>query len=139
MKLNKEKYLRYELGLTIIFFIYYIFLTLQSLNNNETALTIYLNVAIGYTIAIIILVLLLLFFAKSKSIENDERDKIIESKAYRNAFISTISIINVIIVLGIFVDKFFEPFIIFNILFALLFISHIIHNITQLYYYKRGV
>lgn len=139
MKLNKEKYLRYELGLTIIFFIYYIFLTLQSLNNNETALSIYLNVAIGYTIAIIILVLLLLFFAKSKSIENDERDKIIESKAYRNAFISTISIINVIIVLGIFVDKFFEPFIIFNILFALLFISHIIHNITQLYYYKRGV
>jgi hypothetical protein len=139
MKLNKEKYLSYELGLTIIFFIYYISLTLQSLNNNETALSIYLNVAIGYTIAVIILVLLLLFFTKSKSIENDERDKIIESKAYRNAFISTISIINILIILGIVVGKLFEPFIIFNILFALLFISHIIHNITQLYYYKRGV
>ena len=139
MKLNKEKYLSYELGLTIIFFIYYIILTIQSLNNNETALSIYLNVAVGYTIAIIILVLLLLFFTNSKSIENDERDKIIEAKAYRNAFISTISIINVLIILGIVIEKLFEPFIIFNILFAMLFISHIIHNLTQLYYYKRGV
>ena len=139
MKLNKEKYLSYELGLTIFFFIYYIILTLQSLNNNETALSIYLNVAIGYTIAIVILVLLLLFFTNSKSIENDERDKIIEAKAYRNAFISTIGIINVLIILGIVIEKLFEPFIIFNILFAMLFISHIIHNTTQLYYYKRGV
>ena len=108
MKLSKEKYLSYELGLTIFFFIYYIILTLQSLNNNETALSIYLNVAIGYTIAIIILVLLLLFFTNSKSIENDERDKIIEAKAYRNAFISTIGIINVLIILGIVIEKLFE-------------------------------
>lgn len=139
MKLNKEKYLSYELGLTMIFFIYYIFLTIQSVNNNDTALSIYLNVAIGYTIAIIILVLLLLFFTKSKDIGNDERDKTIESKAFRNAYLAIIGIINVLIILGILIDILFEPSIIFNILFSILFISHIIHNITQLYYYKIGV
>ena len=139
MKLNKEKYLSYELIVTLIFFAYYIFLTLHSINSNESALSIYLNVVIGYTTAVVVLTILLLFITKSKSIENDERDKSNEFKAFRNAFLGTICIINVVIILGFVIDNIFQPFIIFNILFTTLFISHIIHNITQLYYYKRGV
>ena len=139
MKLNKEKYVKYELGLTFIFFVYYIFLTLQSFNSTQGVFSIYFNIVIGYTIAIILLVLVLLFITKSKSIENDERDILIESKAYRNAYISAISIINILIILALLIDKLFEPFIVFNILFSILFISHIIQNITQLFYYKRGI
>lgn len=139
MKLNKEKYIKYELGLTSLFFIYYIFLTFQSLNNNDSGISIYLNVVVGYTISIIVLILLLLLFTKSKNIENDERDILIESKAYRNAYISAISIINILVILVLVNDRLFEPFIIFNILFSTIFISHIIQNITQLFYYKRGI
>ena len=139
MKLNKEKYIKYELGLTFIFFVYYIFLTLQSFNSTQEVFSIYFNIVIGYTIAVILLVLFLLFITKSKSIENDERDILIESKAYRNAYISAISIINILIISALLIDKLFEPFIVFNILFSTLFISHIIQNITQLFYYKRGI
>lgn len=138
MKLNKEKYLIYELIITLIFFGYFIFSTLHAINNNKGVLLIYFNVAIGYTVAIVVLILLLLFFTKSTSMENDERDEIIESRAFRNAYFSIIGIINVLIIIGIFIDKILEPFIIFNILFATLFVVHLVHNITQLYYYRRG-
>ncbi len=139
MKLNKEKYLNLELGLTVIFFIYYLFLTFQSSSYGNELFAIYFHIVVGYTIAIILLVLLMLFITKSKSIENDERDKLIESKAHRAAYIFTISAINIIVVASLIFNELFEPFIIFNILFTILFISHIILNVTQLFYYKRGI
>lgn len=135
MKLNKETYIKYELGLTVIFFIYYLFLALSSQN----VFSIYLFVVAGFTIASIGLVLALLFFTKSKDIGSDERDKLVEAKAYRNAFISFFFVINIIIIVSFFTEKVFEPFIIFNILFAMMFVSQIILNTTKIVYYKRGL
>jgi len=139
MKLNKEKYIKYELGLTLLFFAYYIFLTIESFSSTQNAISIYFNVAVGYTISIILLVLLLLITTKTNDIENDERDSLIESKAYRNGFFSIVGIINLLIILALFNDKFFEPFILFNILFSTLFVAHIIQSITQIFYYNKGI
>lgn len=135
MKLNKETYIKYELGLTVIFFIYYLFLAL----NSQNVFSIYLFVVAGFTIASIVLVLMLLLFTKSKNIDSDERDKIIESKAYRNAFLSLIIVVNIVIIMSFVTDKVFEPFIIFNILFAMMFVSQIILNTTKIVYYKMGL
>lgn len=139
MKLNKEKYIKYELGLTLIFFIYYIFLTVESFISTQNVISIYFNVVIGYTIAVILLVVFLLLFTKSNGFENDERDSLIEAKAYRNAFLSIITIINLLLILLLFNEAFFEPFILFNILFGTLFIAHIVQSITQIFYYKNGI
>ena len=139
MKLNKEKYIKYELGLTLIFFIYYMFLAFDSFNNTQNPISIYFNVAVGYTIAVILLVVLLLLITKSTGIENDERDSLIEAKAYRNAFVTVVSIINLLIIVALFNDKIFEPFILFNILFSTLFLSHIVQSITQIFYYNKGI
>ena len=139
MKLSKEKYIKYELGLTLIFFIYYMFLTFDSFNSTQNIISIYFNVAVGYTIATIILVVSLLIITKSNDIENDERDSLIEAKAYRNGFFTIVGIINILIILALFIDKMFEPFILFNILFSTLFLAHIIQNITQIFYYKKGI
>ncbi len=139
MNLNKEKYIKYELGLTLIFFIYYIFLTFESFSSTQNVISIYFNVAVGYTIAVIILVVVLLLITKSTGIENDERDSVIEAKAYRNAFVTIVSIINLLIIAALFSDKIFEPFILFNILFSTLFLSHIIQSLTRMFYYNKGI
>lgn len=138
-KLNKEKYIKYELGLTLGFFMYYIFLTFESFSSTQNVISIYFNVAIGYTIAVVLLVLILLFTTKSTSIEHDERDALIEAKAYRNAFVTIVSVLNLVIIAALFSDKIFEPFILFNILFSTLFVSHIIQSITQIFYYEKGI
>ncbi|MDA3860387.1 MAG: hypothetical protein PF445_04095 [Melioribacteraceae bacterium] len=139
MKLNKEKYTKCELGLTLVFFAYYLFLTFESFSSTQNVITIYFNVAVGYTIAVIFLVVILLLITKSSGIENDERDSLIEAKAYRNGFVSIVSIINILIIAVLFIDKIFEPFILFNILFSTLFLSHIVQSITQIFYYKKGI
>ena len=139
MKLNKEKYIKYELGLTLGFFMYYIFLTFESFSSTQNVISIYFNVAIGYTIAVVLLVFILLFTTKSTCIEHDERDALIEAKAYRNAFVTIVSVINLVIIAALFSDKIFEPFILFNILFSTLFVSHIIQSITQIFYYVKGI
>ena len=139
MKLNKEKYLIYEFGLTGLFFVDYLFLTFRSINSNNSLFSIYFAIVVFYTIAIVLMTLFLLYITKAKDLENDERDRAIELKGYRNAYISIVGIINILIVLCLLLDVLFQPFIIFNILFSSLFISHIVNDITQLYYYRRGI
>jgi hypothetical protein len=134
MNLNKEIHTKSEFILSFIFFAYFIFLTL----NSHNIISIYFFVVAGFTIANIILVLVLLFVSKSKNIEFDERDKTIESKSYRNAYISLIVLLNVIIIFPILKDNLFQPYILFNSMFATLFISHIVLNLTRIFYYKRG-
>jgi hypothetical protein len=135
MKLNKEVFTKSEFILSFIFLAYFLFATLQEHN----FVLLYFLFVSAFIIANIILVLVLLLITKSKKISFDERDKFIESKSYRNAYISVVTIINVIIIISIFDNKIFQPFILFNSLFSTLFISYLILNLTKIFYYKRGV
>ena len=135
MKLNKEVFTKSEFILSFIFFGYFLFATLQEHN----FVLLYFLFVSAFIFANIILVLVLLLITKSKKIGFDERDKFIESKSYRNAYISVVTIINVIIIISIFDNNIFQPFILFNSLFSTLFISYIILNLTKIFYYKRGV
>ncbi len=135
MNLNKEIYTKSEFILSSIFFAYFIILAV----NLQNIISTYLFVVAGFTIANIILVLVLLFVSKSKDIKYDERDKNIESKSYRNAYFCLIVLINVMIIFSILNDNILQPVIAFNFLFATLFISHIVLNLTKIFYYKRGI
>ena len=135
MNLNKEIFTKSEFILSFIFFGYFLFATLQSHN----IVLLYFLFVSGFIIANIILVIILLLITKSKKIVSDERDKFIESKSYRNAYISVITIINIIILFSILNNNIFQPFILFNLLFSTLFISYIVLNLTKIFYYKRGI
>lgn len=135
MNLNKETFTKSEFILSFIFFGYFLFATLQSHN----FILLYFLFVSGFIVANIILVLVLLLITKSKKINFDERDKFIESKSYRNAYISVITIINVIIIFSIFNNNIFQSSILFNSLFSTLFISYIVLNLTKIFYYKRGI
>jgi len=135
MKLNQEIFTKSEFILSIIFFGYFLFASFQSQN----FILLYFLFVSGFIVANIILVLVLLLITKSKKIDIDERDKFIELKAYRNAYISVITIINIIIILSIFNHNIFTPFVLFSSLFSTLFISNIVLNLTKIYYYKRGI
>ena len=135
MDLNKEIFTKSEFILSFIFFGYFLFVTLQS----HSIVLLYFLFVSGFIVANIILVIILLLITKSKKIVSDERDKFIESKSYRNAYISVITIINIIILFSILNNNIFQPFILFNLLFSTLFISYIVLNLTKIFYYKRGI
>jgi len=135
MNLNKELFTKSEFILSFIFLGYFLFTTLQEHN----FVLLYFLFVSTFIFANIILVLVLLLVTKSKKIKFDERDKFIETKSYRNAYISVIAIINIIIIYSIFDNNIFQPFILFSSLFSTLFISNIVLNLTKIFYYKRGV
>ena len=135
MKLNKEIYTKSEFILSFIFFGYFLLLTFKT----QDFVLIYFFIVSGFIVANIILVLVLLLITKSKKINFDERDKVIETKSYRNAYISVVAIINIIIIFSILNNNIIQPFILLNLLFSSLFISNIVLNLTKIFYYKRGI
>ncbi len=135
MNLNKELFTKSEFILSLIFLGYFLLATLQEHN----FVLLYFLFVSAFIFANIVLVLVLLLVTKSKKIKFDERDKFIETKSYRNAYISVIAIINIIIIYSIFNNNIFQPFILFSSLFSTLFISNIVLNLTKIFYYKRGV
>lgn len=135
MNLNKETFTKSEFILSVIFLGYFIYASLQTQN----FILLYFIFVSGFIIANIILILVLMFITKSKEITFDERDKFIESKSYRNAYISVITIINLIIIYSFFNRDIFQTSIMFNLLFSTLFISNIVLYLTKIYYYKRGI
>lgn len=135
MNLNKETFTKSEFILSFIFLGYFLLATLQS---NNFILLYFLFVS-GFIVANIILVIVLFLITKSKKIKFDERDKFIETKSYRNAYISVVAIINIIIIISIFNHNIFKPFVLFSSMFSTLFISNIVLNLTKIFYYKRGI
>jgi hypothetical protein len=135
MKLNKEIYTKSEFILSFIFFGYFLLLTFKT----QDFVLIYFFIVSGFIVANIILVLVLLLITKSKKINFDERDKVIETKSYRNAYISVVAIINIIIIFSFLNNNIIQPFILLNLLFSSLFISNIVLNLTKIFYYKRGI
>ncbi len=142
MHVNREKFTKSELAFSLIFFGYFLFIIFKShefINSNVFNLIYFLGIS-GYIVGYIIRALVLHLVAKPKDINiDDERDKFIVSKSYRNAHISTIILINVIIICYILFNNILQPAFFFNLLLGTLLISHIVLISTRIYYYKRGI
>ncbi len=133
--LNRETFTYSEVTLTFFFFAYFLFLTFRSTNFVST----YIIIFIGFAVANVTTKLFLFLITKSKEIKFDERDKIIESKSYRNAYICVMILTNAIIILSITFYKILQPIVVFNLIISILFIAHIVLNLTKIFYYKRGI
>ncbi len=133
--LNKETFTYSEVIVTFFFFAYFLFLTFRSTN----FVSAYITIVIGFAVANVTTKLVLFLITKSKEIKFDERDKVIESKSYRNAYICVMILTNSIIILSISFYKIFQPILVLNLIISILFIAHIVLNLTKIFYYKRGI
>jgi len=142
MHVNRERFTKGNLAFSLAFFVsflYEIFKSPDFINSYIFTLIYFLGV-LGYIVGTVTQLLTLHFTARPKDNNvDDERDKFIVSKSYRNAHISTIVLVNVIIICFIFYNKSLQPAFFFNLLLGTLLISHIVLVSTRVFYYKRGI
>ena len=142
MHVNRERFTKTELAFSLILFgsiIYETFKSPEFINSHIFTL-IYFLAVLGYIVGAIVRLLVLNFTKKSKVNKvEDERDKFIASKSYRNSYITFFVLINVIIIYFIFYNNILQPAFFFNLLLGTLFISHIVLTATRVFYYKRGI
>ena len=141
MHVNRERFTKSNLVSYLLIFGYFLYITFKSPNFISLHVSlIYFTFALAYIVGNIVQLLAFHFYANRKEFNvDDERDKIIVSKSYRNAHISIIIIINVIIIYFIFYNNILQPAFLFNLLFGTLLISHIVLLLTRAFYYKRGI
>jgi hypothetical protein len=148
---KKEIYAWCSLGLTLAIFVYYlvsVFGLPPGLENYRE----YVIHLIWRVIGIAFLIELVLDFLKSTKfggISKDERDILIESKGFRNAYYFLMAAIVSLVIYVLISDylsntsgqNFFlaVPFMTFHILLFILFIADIIKSVTQLIYYETGL
>ena len=148
---RKEMYAWCSLGLTLAIFGYYLITVfglpagIENYSENITAL-IWKVIGIAFLIQF---VLDLLNSTKIGGVAKDERDKLIESKAFRNAYYFLMAAVISLIVNVLITDAVSQasgeklflalPFMMFHVLVFILFIAILIKSGTQIFYYQRGI
>lgn len=148
---RKEIYAWCSLGLTLAIFGYYlisIFGLPVGVGSYREHITGLIWKVIGITF-LIQLVLDVLNSTKFGGIAKDERDMLIESKAFRNAYYFLITAVISVVINVLISDILSEasgqklflavPFMTFHVLVFVLFISSFIKSGTQIFYYQRGI
>ncbi len=148
---KKEIYAWCSLGLTLAIFGYYVISVFglpSGLENHREYVTNLIWKVIGI-VFLIELVLGLLKSTKFAGISKDERDILIESKGFRNAYYFLMAAIVSLVIYVLISDYLSEasgqifflavPFMTFHILVFILFIADIIKSVTQLIYYETGI
>ncbi len=148
---RKEIYAWCSLGLTLAIFGYYlvsVFGLPSGLENNREYVTDLIWKVIGIAF-LIELVLDLLKSTKLGGVSKDERDILIESKGFRNAYYFLMVAI-VSLVINVLISDYLSeasgqklflavPFMMFHVLVFILFIASIIKSVTQLIYYETRI
>jgi len=147
---RKEIYAWCSLGLTLAIFGYYlisVFGLPTGVENYSEQITALIWKVIGIAF-LIQLVLDLLNSTKIGGVAKDERDKLIESKAFRNAYYFLMLAV-ISLILNVLISDFLSeasgqklflavPFMVFHTLVFILFIASFIKSGTQIFYYQRG-
>lgn len=145
---KQEMYAWSSLGFTLAIFGYYLVSAFgwpSGLENYADHITGLIWKVIGITVLVEI-ILDILSSTKFGSVEKDERDILIESKGFRNAYYFLIVSVITLIVNVLISDFLSEatgerfiltlPYMMFHVLVFMVFIANIIKSSTQLFYYK---
>lgn len=73
----------------------------------------------------------------SKAEPKDERDILIEGKAFRNAYFLLVA--DLFMLMGTVVLIGLTPFLIVNLMLLSVVVSEIVKSVTQLFHYRRGI
>lgn len=145
-----EKYTWASLLATLTFLSYYGLLVFQApsgMVQQAGAMTrIYVLVIILFTLVQGLLSTLLLWYTKARHIKQDERERLIETKAYRNAYFFLFGAVNLLLLYILFSDAVggdralrTNLYLTFHSLFVMAFVAHLTYLSTQLFYYRRGI
>jgi len=148
---RKEIYAWSSFGLTLAIFGYYL-ISVFGLPTGVENYSEQVTALIWKVIGIAFLVQFVIDFlnsAKIGGVAKDERDKLIESKAFRNAYYFLMLAV-VSLIFNVLISNFLSeasgqqsfltvPFMMFHILVFVLFIANFIKSGTQIFYYQRGI
>ena len=147
---RKEIYVWCELGLTLAIFGYYlisVFGLPTGVESYREHITGLIWKVIGITF-LIQLVIDLLNSTKFGGVAKDERDVLIESKAFRNAYYFLITAV-ISVIINVLISDFLSiesgqelflsvPFMTFHVLVFVIFTASFIKSGTQIFCYQRG-
>jgi len=148
---RKEIYAWCSIGLTLVILGYYVISVFGLPTGAETYredITGLFWKVIGVAF-LVQLVLDVLNSTKLGGVAKDERDKLIESKAFRNAYYFLIAAV-IAVVANILISDLLSkasgeqlmlavPFMTFHVLLFVLFLASLIKSGTQIFYYQRGL
>jgi len=90
-----------------------------------------------FVIVVIEVVYQIVISATSKIEPKDERDILIETKAYRNAYFLLAA--DLFMVMGTIVMIGLTPFLTVNLMLLSVVVSEVVKYVTQLFFYRRGI
>jgi len=148
---RKEIYAWCSIGLTLVILGYYVISVFglptgaETYRENITGL-FWKVIGVAFLVQ---LVLDVLNSTKLGGVAKDERDKLIESKAFRNAYYFLIAAV-IAVVANILISDLLSkasgeqlmlavPFMTFHVLLFVLFLASLIKSGTQIFYYQRGL
>ena len=127
-----------SLAITLIVYGYYfatVFSGAQPSQIDRTALARLIGAV--FVIVVIEIAYHILIVLKSKVEPKDERDILIETKAYRNAYLLLVAdlftLMGTVVVFGL------TPLLTVNLMLLSVVISEIVKYLTQLFFYRRGI
>ena len=126
-----------SLAITLIVYGYYfatVFSGAQPSQIDRTALARLIGAV--FVIVVIEIAYHILIALKSKVEPKDERDILIETKAYRNAYLlvaDLFTLMGTVVVFGL------TPLLTVNLMLLSVVISEIVKYLTQLFFYRRGI
>ena len=134
----REKSIWGTLAATLVVYGYYfasIFSGAQPSQINGTAVGRLMSAV--FVIVVIEVVYHIIIAAASKIEPKDERDILIETKAYRNAYFLLVA--DLFLLMGILVLIGLTPFLTVNLMLLSVVVSEIVKYLTQLFFYRRGI
>ena len=126
-----------SLAITLIVYGYYfatVFSGAQPSQIDRTALARLIGAV--FVIVVIEIAYHILIVLKSKVEPKDERDILIETKAYRNAYLL---VADLFMLMGTVVVFGLTPLLTVNLMLLSVVISEIVKYLTQLFFYRRGI
>jgi len=127
-----------SLAITLIVYGYYfatVFSGAQPSQIDRTALARLIGAV--FVIVVIEIAYHILIALKSKVEPKDERDILIETKAYRNAYLLLVA--DLFMLMGTVVVFGLTPLLTVNLMLLSVVISEIVKYLTQLFFYRRGI
>jgi hypothetical protein len=134
----REKSIWGSLATTLVVYGYYFATVFSGTRPSEFNGTGVVRLMSAVSVIVLIEVVYHIVIALTSKVEpKDERDVLIEGKAYRNAYFLLVA--DLFMLMGTIVLIGLTPFLTVNLMFLCAVVAEIVKSLTQLFFYRRGI
>lgn len=133
----REKSIWGTLATTLVVYGYYFATIFSSDQPSQIGAAVGRLMSAVFVIVLIEVVYHIIIAATSKVERKDERDILIETKAYRNAYFLLAA--DVFLLMGTVALIGLTPFLTVNLMLLSVVVSEVVKYLTQLFFYRRGI